>query len=299
MAKKATDFIGNTFKNVSEMCETYGIPIHIYYNRKSYGWTLKDILTRPIKKREKESPDHFGNVFPSVKEMCASYSIPKDVYEGRKNKMKWSLKASLETPVGEEYEEYTSDHQGEIFRNPKQMCRTYGLTIEEFNERQDSGLSLEESLTIPRQEWPISTDHLGIDYGTNAELCRVYRIDRGVLKRRIKGGWSLEKALTTPAKEKAFDHLGNEYKSEAQMCRKYKIPFANYAIRKMQGWDLERRLTTPVKKKGKEATDPFGNVYPTKRDMLRAYGMKTIKEFNRFYDRINAGWSLEDALMTK
>lgn len=297
--KKVKDFIGNVFDSITEMCEAYGITTHIYYNRKSYGWKLKDILTIPVEENQKESNDHLGNVFPSVKEMCASYHIQKDVYEGRKNKMKWSLKAALETPVGEEYEEYTSDHQGEIFQNPKRMCRAYGLTVEEFNERQEFGLPLEQALTLPRMRWPIKEDHIGNKYDTNAELCRVYHINPSVLKRRLKKGWTLERALTTPAKEKVYDHLGNEYKSETQMCRKYGIKYENYHIRKMQGWDLKRILTTPVEKKGKEATDPFGKVYPTIRDMLRAYGMKTIKDFNKFYNRINAGWSLEDALMTK
>ncbi len=43
-----TDHLGNQYDTITMMCETYGIPIRIYHNRKSKGWELKERLTVPV-----------------------------------------------------------------------------------------------------------------------------------------------------------------------------------------------------------------------------------------------------------
>lgn len=45
--KPCEDHLGNPFKTMKAMCESYGIPYSTYLRRKKNGWELERILTTP------------------------------------------------------------------------------------------------------------------------------------------------------------------------------------------------------------------------------------------------------------
>jgi hypothetical protein len=97
------------------------------------------------------------------------------------------------------------------------------------------------------------------------------------------------------------DHLGNEYNTKKEMAKTYGLEWETLKSRLRAGKTLEEALTTPVDeklshpgiyKKPEVCTDHLGNVYKNKSEMAKAYGIdqRTVKH------RLDAGWSLEDAL---
>lgn len=146
-----------------------------------------------------------------------------------------------------------------------------------------------------------SKDHLGNEYGSFNEMCRAYNRDEWLVHRRLYRGWSLERALTEKSKAEESsvckDHLGNEYKTFNMMCNAYNKSFGVVQYRLESGYTLEEALTTdtlirkaPTNKK--ESIDHLNNVYPSFKEMCKAYD---IKEVTVRY-RLNNGWSLERAL---
>ncbi len=51
--KKCKDHKGNTFNTVKELYTFYGLSEREYYARKQSGWSLEDILTKPLSVRAK------------------------------------------------------------------------------------------------------------------------------------------------------------------------------------------------------------------------------------------------------
>ena len=94
------DHLGNIYKNKTEMCKAYGIPITTYRSRLANSWTLEEALTTPLKWRQKKehSPrkgtswkgipcvDHLGNSYNSYTEMCKAYGISNVLFAKRKSR---------------------------------------------------------------------------------------------------------------------------------------------------------------------------------------------------------------------
>ena len=80
------------------MCLKYGISAHIFQNRISKGWCLKDALLTPIRiRKENDVQDHLGNSFDSISDMCRAYLIDKDTYHKR-IKRGYTVEEALTTP---------------------------------------------------------------------------------------------------------------------------------------------------------------------------------------------------------
>jgi hypothetical protein len=98
-------------------------------------------------------------------------------------------------------------------------------------------------------------------------------------------------------KEKpCIDHEGNMFPSIKDMCGHYGIKPETYTRRmNVYGMTKEEALTKPIKPNGgRGCTDHLGNRYPSMNKMCARYGL----ERSLFKYRMNAGWTLEDALTT-
>jgi len=97
---KCLDHQGNKFKTVSEMCEYWGISIDCYCARKHRKWSLKKILTEPMRPVTQGRPceDHLGQKFKTQSAMCDHWGISQETF-GMRIKAGWSLKRALVLPV--------------------------------------------------------------------------------------------------------------------------------------------------------------------------------------------------------
>lgn len=98
------------------------------------------------------------------------------------------------------------------------------------------------------------------------------------------------------AKYKTTDHNGKKFSSINEMCNYHNISSHIYRQRIKMGYDKKTALTKPVRSyKTKPITDHLGNTYDSIIAMCRAYGLA----YNKYSNRIKAGWSQEDALTKK
>ena len=98
-AKKCTDFKGNEYDSISDMCRHYGISVTTFCQRyNTYHWSLKDSLT--TKSRTYGCIDHLGNKFKSVTEMCEFWKIPRSRFCDRYFTYKWDIERALTQPLG-------------------------------------------------------------------------------------------------------------------------------------------------------------------------------------------------------
>lgn len=96
---------------------------------------------------------------------------------------------------------------------------------------------------------------------------------------------------------KCIDHRGIEYDSVYAMCSYYGISVDTFYHRRYRGMSLRDALERPtsgISHFAKECKDHKGNVYDSRGMMCRYYNIS----YSCFNSRINAGWSLKDALET-
>lgn len=173
------------------------------------------------------------------------------------------------------------------------MYRAYGLTKNQFFQRQRCGWDLEKILTTPVRETPPCKDHLGTKFINIKEMCLAYGIDPAVYHKRKKLGWPLEECLT--GKKPYLDHKGNPYPSIKEMCKAYDIPEGRYRDRIFHGYSVEEALTMPPSQGNiSPCQDHLGNHYYSQTKMAQAYGL--TKE--QFLLRKKLGWDLEKILTT-
>ena len=214
--KQAVDHQGNKFNSIVDMCRHWGISQSVYYGRLSNGWSLRDALETPIGKRGRKCKDHvgneckahqgnkckahqgnkckdhLGNEFDSIKDMYRHWGISLSIYYGRLNKG-WSLRDTLETPVGKQGSKKCKDHMGNEFDSVKDMCNHYGVAYKTYSCRRYWGMSLKDALTLKTCE-----DHLGNVFSSIYDMCEHYGLCKGTLLSRLYNGWSLQEALETP-----------------------------------------------------------------------------------------------------
>ncbi len=250
------DTMGHTFSSLQEMCDFHGVSKTTYQDRRLRGLSEKECLTHgkfPYKGKSKSCTDHLGNIFPSTKAMCQYHKIPESRFYGRLR---------------------------------------YGYTLEQ---------ALSPTYEKPKTKF---YDHLKNEFDTIEQLTQSYGITISMYYQRLKKGWSLEKTLTTKPRhtkknkiettEDKTDHNGIQFDSIKQMCQHYGLEELTYTRRLERGWNKEKALTEPIDttKHGKPVTDPFGFDYPTVKDMLKAYKVKT----SAYFERSRAGYSLIEIL---
>ena len=142
-------------------------------------------------------------------------------------------------------------------------------------------------------------DHLGNEFQSITALCKYYNISVRAYKDRLAKGMSLQEALETPNNKflpeyKRTDHLGNVYSSVKEMANHYGLALDTYQRRIKMGWSIEKSLTESINKDkhGKEEKDHLGNIYPTMKDMCKAWGITT----SAYLCRRRNGYTLKEAL---
>lgn len=139
-------------------------------------------------------------------------------------------------------------------------------------------------------------DHHGITYSSFSEMCKSYDKDPTLVRARLRYNWDLQTALETEAghyNAPVFDHLGREFANLYTMCKHYNIDKSLYFSRlSKHTMTLEQILTTPPHEKEKECTDHLGNVFKSKSERARAYGLNSATVSTR----LNNNKSLAEAL---
>lgn len=142
-------------------------------------------------------------------------------------------------------------------------------------------------------------DHLGNEYKSYTELGKKYGLSKTTILKRLKKGYTLEETLTIPSgkatkRYQVRDHLGNTYTSIEAMLKHYGISKDTYRKRLLKGWSLKDILNTPTKynTKAQITYDHLGNEFKSFLKMCQYYN----KDFCTVKNRLDKGWSLEDAL---
>lgn len=220
-----TDHLGNVYKCKADMCKAYGIKLETFRKRINLGWSLKDALTvEKINDTDWMVKDHLGNKFRSLNEMFRHWSVSSGCFWARMKKG-LSLKDCLAPALKKEdvHAKKIKDHLGVEWPSVKAMCKAYNLSATLFNERKNSGMSLEEALTTPlnlkyrKHEY---VDHLGKHYKNQTAMCMAWDVPPTTYKTRIKNGWTVKLALTLPTNIRlSLQQIKNLSKKEEFKCK--------------------------------------------------------------------------------
>ena len=149
------DHLGNEYKNEQEMCRAYNVERTTFEYRKGKGYSLAEcLMMKPYTQKRYIITDHKGNTFLNQKEMCKAYNIKETTFKERKAKgftMKECLELSTkEMIIKTRHRKTITDHNGNKFIGVNEMCKHYNININTYHFRLQSGWSLKETLTIPR-----------------------------------------------------------------------------------------------------------------------------------------------------
>lgn len=221
--KPCADHKGNRYASHNEMLAAYGLSRQTYHNRKKAGWSLQDILERPLPNRrgtekpsapDKRTPchDHLGNGFESVKAMCARWGVAPSTYRYRIKTGRSLEQALTGVPPaavvagkaghgGPRTAKTCRDHQGNSFCSVNEMCARWNVPPATFRHRLKRGFNLEQALTAPPRTDPSGVrcmDHKGRIFPSVSAMCEKYGIGRHTFMDRVRAGMSLQEALETP-----------------------------------------------------------------------------------------------------
>lgn len=300
------DHEGNKFNSQKEMCEYWKIDKDAFSKRLDSGWTLEDALTKPKgynpQKREKtKCADHMGNEFDSLAEMANAYGISPGTVYSRLQKG-WTVEEALQTVPNSS--KACCDHLGREFKSLNELCKFWNISKDTYQRKIRQGWSVEEVLTKKRVYPPQKKvfDHMGNEFASTSEMCSYWGVNRRTFADRIKSGATVEKALTY--KHNAIkDHYGNEFSSIAELCNYWEISYADYKLQRSQGKTMQEciAICSEITKKrqdgislrpSKPCTDHLGNNFLSITEMCTYWNIS----IGLFLDRMDAGWSIEDAL---
>lgn len=148
------------------------------------------------------------------------------------------------------------------------------------------------------------TDFNGVIFDSVKDMCIYHNVSIMTYYGRRNRGMTVSEALLSNKSrngsvDKRTDHTGRTFNTITEMIKFWgREPEAYYqAIR--DGRSIEEALTGIYKlSKGstiEDRTDHLGNVYRTKKDMCKAYGITHGTYFHRIHD---SGWDKERALTT-
>jgi hypothetical protein len=147
-------------------------------------------------------------------------------------------------------------------------------------------------------------DHEGRAWPSVSAMCRAWGTTCSAYSHRVKAGWTVEEALTLPARPgsprsaRCEDHTGRRFPNPKDMCLAWGVSPQAFYRRRKAGWTVEEALTTPpdpersANQLSGALLDPDGREWPSVAAMCRAWGVPRT----RFYSRVEAGWTVEEAL---
>ena len=193
---------GNEFNSKKEICEHYGISKEKFKKYLNLGFSVEEIVLKysDPNKKLRFRYDHKGNKFFNLQEMVDYYNISISVFYQRIGKLQWSLKKTLETPVGTSIKNAKEclDHLGNKYDSIGQMLRHHNQKKTVFDNRYKRGWSLADSIMLPAENDPITPiDHKGKVYRNSVAMAKAYPVGTyAELRERIEAGMPLEEALT-------------------------------------------------------------------------------------------------------
>lgn len=237
------DHLGNVYKNVSVMCNAYGISITEYCNRVHKGWDISDVLTKECDTETLDVVyDHYGTAYSSIVSMCESYGVSVTVYLFR-IKAGWSIKKALTTPTKRfnyKNKRPVCDFRGYAYNTQAEMCIHYGIDPSVYRTRIKAGWSVERALTTPTRSVTLISDTRGNKYRGVRQYAQANNIGQSSAYKNNRSRKNHECCM---------DHLGNWYATVDAMCRHYCIQRSTYYTRLASGKSKEEALTTPVRTK--------------------------------------------------
>ena len=187
------DHLGNIYKSKKALCTAYNIKPSIYHDRIRHGYSIKDALTTPVKDFD---PIEFeGKTYTSLNALCETYGKSNHTVAQRlKNGI--DLKAALTTDGVLRTGHITYDHEGNAFRNKKEMCAAYGLTWTTVRDRMHmQNMPLEEALTLDKPCSIPCVDPYGTKFDSITSMCKHYDRNRAAYREDIISGYTIAEAL--------------------------------------------------------------------------------------------------------
>lgn len=237
------DHLGNVYKNVSIMCNAYGISLTEYCNRIHKGWDIRDVLTKECNTEILDVVyDHKGNAYSSLVSLCEAYGISVTVYLYR-IKSGWSVQKALTYPVRRfkfKNKQPVYDFKGNAYNTQVDMCIHYGIDPSIYRYRIKAGWSVERALITPTKSVSILNGKGDIKYRGVRQYAQANNIGEScayITNRQTRKPMNYECCL---------DHLGNWYATVADMCSQYNINKTTYYTRLRSGRSKEEALTSPL-----------------------------------------------------
>lgn len=128
---KYDDGLGNTFKNIGDMCKFHQVSTTTYRLKTRAGLSPREIFSNISKKglRTKFTvpcKDHLGNEYPTTRAMCEAWNIDYDLYLARLRNG-FSVQKALEklTPSDKDAALYNGlvDMNGVKYKTLTAMCQ--------------------------------------------------------------------------------------------------------------------------------------------------------------------------------
>lgn len=207
---KYDDGLGNTFKNIGDMCKFHQVSTTTYRLKTRAGLSPREIFSNVSRKglRTKFTvpcKDHLGNEYPTTRAMCEAWNIDYDLYLARLRNG-FSVQKALEklTPRDKDAALYNGlvDMNGVKYKTLTAMCQAWGISVKCFVGRIERGWSFEEALSIPADTSnPVKrhsrvSDHVGNKFTSVNAMCKYWDVNLGTYKYRVKHGLFVEEALT-------------------------------------------------------------------------------------------------------
>ena len=191
------DHQGNYFREVSEMCDAYGVDYDAFLHRVKNRWSVKDALTKGI-----DTPGNVvGTAYKIFSEYYASY---RDIAEA------YGIEGSTIANHKDDIEGYLLSISrircnGKLYLSFNQLCSEYNKSEILVSARLRNGWDLKEALITPVKSLGNGhqcKDHKGNVYLSKSLMLAEYGISYSVYSDRIKSGWTQKDALETPVKHK-------------------------------------------------------------------------------------------------
>ena len=198
-------------KTLLEWCNDYEVPLKTVSERLSYGWDIKDAITRPIRDIEAKyiiTAMHDGEEKSlTINEWAVILNCCQTTILGRIAKNGWSPEKAVTTPVKPRSRMISAMHDGELKTlNMDSWSKLTGVPLRMIQKRVSrDGMTYEDAVTTPlAQYWgkKITAEHDGkIKTLHVREWAELLGCNSATIYDRInKLGWSPEKAVTTPVK---------------------------------------------------------------------------------------------------
>lgn len=188
---KYDDGLGNTFKNIGDMCKFHQVSTTTYRLKTRAGLSPREIFSNVSRKglRTKFTvpcKDHLGNEYPTTRAMCEAWNIDYDLYLARLRNG-FSVQKALEklTPRDKDAALYNGlvDINGVEYKTLTAMCQAWGISVKCFVGRIERGWSFEEALSIPADTSnPVKrhssvSDHVGNKFTSVNAMCKHWDVN--------------------------------------------------------------------------------------------------------------------------